>query len=219
LNKTNGLHLSKVLSDAIDKYLLERETDERMLHCFHPSSLAYCPRKLYEAYLLPTHVKTGQDPRLQRVFANGHDVHDRLQGYLYKTGLLVEDEVLICDTEFEICGHTDGLLNINGNFGVLELKSINKSGFMKLLVPDPDYIIQMNVYMHCLDLDWGILLYESKDSQEFKEFLVNRDQEIIDQVLGKILYVKKYIARGYAPPRHQSRKCEYCEHNSDGTCK
>jgi hypothetical protein len=215
----NQLHISKILTKAIEKYLLERVAEERMLNCFHPSSLAYCPRKLYEAYLTPTHVKIGQDPRLQRVWDNGHGVHNRLQDYLYKTGLLVEDEVMICDTEFEICGHTDGLLNINGNFGVLELKSINRAGFVSLLVPSPDYILQMNVYMHCLDLDWGILLYESKDSQDFKEFLVNRDQKVIDEVLGKIMYVKKYVNRGYPPPKHLGKKCGTCEYTLDDTCK
>jgi hypothetical protein len=218
MKKNDKLHISKLLTTAIETYLLERVSEERMLNCFHPSSLAHCPRKLYEAYLTPTHIKIGQDPRLQRVWDNGHNVHDRIQNYLYKTGLLVEDEVLICDTEFEICGHTDGLLNINGNFGVLELKSINRAGFVSLLVPSPDYILQMNVYMHCLDLDWGILLYESKDDQSFKEYLVTRDQEIIDQVLGKIMYVKKYVKLGYPPPKHENKDCSSCELAVESTC-
>ncbi len=128
-----------------------------------------------------------------RVFDNGHDVHERLQKYLEKTGVLLQAEVPIENTDYQIKGHTDGIINIKGIKGILEIKSINSSGFYSLYAPKEDHLIQVNIYMFCTGIERAVLLYECKDNQELKEFYVKQDMDILQPILAKIRDVQQMI--------------------------
>ena len=129
-----------------------------------------------------------------RVFDTGHDTHERLQRYLEQSGVLLQAEVPIENADYEIKGHTDGIIEINGIKGILEIKSINSSGFYSLYSPKEDHLIQINVYMFCTGIERAVLLYECKDNQELKEFYVKLDADILNPILNKIRTVQQMIA-------------------------
>jgi hypothetical protein len=133
-------------------------------------------------------------PRVMRVFDTGHDTHERLQRYLEQSGVLLQAEVPIENADYEIKGHTDGIIEINGIKGILEIKSINSSGFYSLYSPKEDHLIQINVYMFCTGIERAVLLYECKDNQELKEFYVKLDADILNPILNKIRTVQQMIA-------------------------
>ena len=137
-----------MLIKAIDTYLTAREGDKRATNCFHPSSLHKSAEELFKIYY-EGDSNQSFPARIMRVFDNGHDVHERLQGYLEKTGVLLQAEVPIENTDYQIKGHTDGIINIKGIKGILEIKSINSSGFYSLYAPKEDHLIQVNIYMYC----------------------------------------------------------------------
>jgi hypothetical protein len=184
-----------MIIEKIDNFLRERPKDKRAIHCFHPSTLHKPVDYLFKAYF-EGNDGNAFDPRVLRVFDNGHQVHDRLQKYLHNIGILKELEVPIENKEYEIRGHTDGILEIESKTGVLEIKSINSMGFYSLYQPKNDHLIQINIYMFCLDIPRGLLLYENKDNQELKEFFVKQDPLILNPILDKIRIVQGMIQKG-----------------------
>jgi len=203
---------SSLVRSILDNYLSERvDNKNRKVHCFHPSSLASCPRKLYDLYLADDLSSSDTDPRVKRVFDNGHSAHARIQNYCREAGILVDENVPVFDSKFEICGEADAILSIFDVLVVLDIKTINRSGFTRLTVPSLDYLIQLNVYMYCLGLDHGILLYECKDDQSFAEFWVPYDQEILIPVFQKINYVRECIKSGTVPAKDPSYDCKRCD--------
>ena len=180
-----------MLAEKIDKYLLSRKRDERSIHCFHPSSLHKPARDLYYHYLHGD--EPVYDPRILRVFDNGHCVHSRLQDYLQRAGVLKAIEVLVENREYEIKGHADGIIEMNELQGVLEIKSMNSNQFYSACAPKPEHLIQVNIYMFCLGITRACILYECKDDQQLKEFFVKQDSRILNPVLKKIKYVQQCI--------------------------
>jgi hypothetical protein len=131
---------NKMLIAAIDNYLQRRPRDERAIRCFHPSSLRKSPKELYWHYFEGDNNEKF-DSRILRIFDNGHAVHARLQDYLNEIGILKQVEVPVENAEYEICGHADGILDIDGLDGVLEIKSMNSNQFYSCYEPKPDHLI------------------------------------------------------------------------------
>lgn len=61
-----------------------------------------------------------------------------------------------------------------------------------------------------------IFLYENKDTQELKEFCVNTDEQIIQEVLGQYEYLNSCIETKTIPPREGTSKssppCKWCDY-------
>ncbi|MBP7232192.1 MAG: hypothetical protein KBA28_09695 [Syntrophaceae bacterium] len=181
-----------MIIQAIETYLQQRPKDDRPKHCFHPSSLHLDAKELYWRYINGDNDKKFES-RILRIFDNGHAVHQRLQDYLTKAGILERAEIPVFDEQYEIRGHADGIVKINGANGVLEIKSMNANQFYSAYEPKPEHLIQVNVYMHCLNIPRACLLYECKDNQEMKEFFVKQDQSILQPILDKIKFVQECL--------------------------
>lgn len=184
-----------MIIEAIDQYLKSRPRKWRKDRCFHPSALHLPAKALYDHYM----GRDGErelDPRTLRIFDNGSTVHERIQGYLKDAGLLVQAEVPVKNEQYEIFGHADGIVRLNGVEGVLELKSINAFGFHNLYEPKADHVVQVNTYMFCLAMPRAVLVYECKDDQELKEFFLKRDDTILQPILAKIRLVQSWVRHG-----------------------
>ena len=186
--------MEKVILKIIDDYLNKRPKDERATRCFHPSSLHKSEEYLLKAYFEGDNV-ADVSPRILRIFDNGKAMHERLQKYLKEAGVLLQAEVPVLNSEYEIRGSADGIVGFEGVRGVLELKSINSLGFYALFQPKSEHVLQLNVYMYCLGISRGLLLYECKDNQEIKEFFLKQDSGVLEPVLEKIRRVQKQIER------------------------
>lgn len=85
------------LTNIVDNFLVDRAKNgnHRDNNHFHPSEWDGCHRKIayqyYEAQgLIKTDVQSLKiDPQLERIFDNGHFVHDRWRTYLESTGALL----------------------------------------------------------------------------------------------------------------------------------
>ena len=183
---------------TIEEYLKTRPKDKRARNCFHPSSLHKSAKKLYHHYLEGDNNQEFP-PRILRIFDNGHAVHDRFQTYLEKAGVLLQAEVPIENKDYEIIGHTDGILETGGVKGILEIKSMNANTFYSTYEPKEEHLIQVNVYMFCTGIEKACLLYECKDDQALKEFYVKQDKSILDPILDKIRYVQSCLKKGKEP--------------------
>lgn len=211
----------------IDKHLSTiHEISDRKKNVFHPSFMHNdCPRAIVYNYL-----GTGDfvvtDPRVKRIFANGHNVHSRIQKLLKDWGLLLEEEVTAENKEWRIYGHCDGILklkrktsdnNIKEIKVALEIKSINLKGFEYALKKGPkiEHICQVRIYMWLLGLKQGILYYECKNDQRHKAWIVGQNEKTINEVKNKIKAAIEYVDKKELPDASYNDnllECRWCQY-------
>lgn len=277
----------------LDQYLLSlnAKDGDRRYDINSPSSAGRCIRSLVYGRLDYERDSNSIDSRTRRIFDNGTFTHERLQKYMLDCKILEMDEVPVFDLEYQIQGHTDGLLRLmKSELGILEIKSINSNGFSKLIDAKAEHKLQASVYMYCLEnrrkylrtnyktseefesyitsteyktfihslyshmkggekfsledklkfkfechqksdiLLWEtirpiskmVFLYENKDTQELKEFIVKWDDELIDKLMQDYKLINEYVANTKIPPRPTEAKskscttCRWCDFKS--TC-
>jgi len=212
-----------VLIPKLDTYLesLNKEVSRSLgKKAIHPSSISGCARAIvYEMLGVSEPEKTS--PGTRRIFDNGHGVHHRIESYLEKAGLfdILPDgkparEVRLKNEEYWIEGTADGILNIDGIKFVLEIKSINTWGFSTLDAPNWYYLDQIHLYFLCLGIPQGIFLYENKDTQVLREFVVEQDDERMGKILDKIRFIQQCVEKGNLPEmtctcRDKGKYCKF----------
>ena len=145
------------------------------------SSLGSCRRRQQFTFLgLPELPPT---PKLAQIFQNGTFMHIRWQMAGLTEGWLKEAEVPVGDNPYRLSGTQDG---IAWDGSVVELKSTNSNGFSRVMSFGPlgGHPFQVGTYVLTTGADQGVLIYENKDTQEWREFVLPREelplQEITD---------------------------------------
>lgn len=211
-----GAELEEALVKAIDDKLATRNSPTiKKVNGFHPSYTNQCARYWYYLFC-GTEVTTTFSPQTYRIFDNGHRVHDRLYSYLKDIGILVAEEIPVTYDSPPIEGTADGIINLDGN-KLIELKSISNEGFHYRQLykkPKDEHYRQAQIYMKCLDLDSGFVIYENKNNQEILPIYIDRDEPFIDKLFKK--YVKIYEAyekqeKPDRPYKRTSANCSNCD--------
>ena len=86
---------------------------------------------------------------------------------------------------------------------MLELKSINTNGFGRITAfgPEKHHQIQVGTYMYLTGATKGSIIYEDKNTQEYREFVVEMSQDLEDLVVESASTIWKLIdAEDLAPP-------------------
>ena len=164
----------------LDLYLLGlNATDEdRAIDVNAPSQAGTCMRARYYARTGATRDGASVDARTRRIFDNGTKTHERLQEYLKKQGMLLMDEVPVHNYEYNIQGHTDGVLKLSASErGILEIKSINSNGFSSLKDAKEEHRKQGLVYIFCLEERRKYLQSTYKTRATFDKSLSKRMKE------------------------------------------
>jgi hypothetical protein len=165
------------LIKEIDQFLLLKsgEGNDRKNITNSPSSAGKCRRANY--YQRQGIAKDAVDPRVQRIFDNGHGMHERIQGYLLEMGILLMDEVPLVNKEWEIQGHTDGFLDMDKRgleVQILELKSTNSRNFGALRDAMEDHKAQAHVYIFTAEKHRLYLKQKYKTITDFKKSEISR---------------------------------------------
>lgn len=138
----------------LDFYLLSlnEEDNDRAIDVNAPSQIGKCLRQRYYARTQATRDSMAVDARTRRIFDNGSKTHERLQNYLLEQGMLLMDEIPVLNEEYNIQGHTDGLIAVSKvEKAVLEIKSINSNGFTQLKDAKDDHKQQGLSYVYCIE--------------------------------------------------------------------
>ena len=231
------------LLPVAERYLLENNVEKSMerdkLH-LHPSEICkrdWCPRSSYYRILgLPEPAESFTLQRLN-VFAEGNLIHQKWQDWLTEAGVMEGIEVSILDEAHRIMGHADGVVNDKHGRAVLEIKSIGIGTvrfediglFMRyankeisfddvwtnIRHPFDSHVRQVQLYMHCLDISEGIIIYEWKATQEVKEFSVKFQPEFVNPILASCLSVIRSLESMVAPDRpswlfREHKVCKSC---------
>lgn len=146
---------------------------------FSASSAGSCLRRRQFEYYGLKKAKPGT--KSMNIFANGDYVHLRIQVAGLTGGWLREAEVSVEDPEIMLKGTMDGDLVWDS---ILEAKSINSNGFRTVnsFGAKAEHVYQVHAYMLASGRSSAHILYENKDTQDMKEFRVERDEKVVDLV-------------------------------------
>ena len=157
------------------------------------SNAGKCPKQM--AYSL--HYPDEREPLTARalsVFMHGDILHE-MERYLISqvTHLnFIEQQVhFLIGNETYVPGHVDGVIALGDERVILDIKSINTRGFKEVIngVPRHDYIAQVNGYMHATGMNKAVLWFYNKDTSHRAAILVERDEEVVNEVRRRFLSV------------------------------
>lgn len=156
----------------LDLYLLSlNDSDnDRAIDVNAPSQIGHCLRQRYYARTQATRDSNSIDARTRRIFDNGTKTHERLQEYLKEQGMLLMDEIPVHNPDYNIQGHTDGLLALTSvERGILEIKSINSKGFNELKSAKDEHKRQGLIYVFCAEERRKLLHSTYATFEDFKK--------------------------------------------------
>ena len=158
---------------------------------FHPSVLSNaCDRYVWLCF----HGEMAEQPlpaNLQRIFQNGKFLEKRVEDWFRKMRVLLGREISVKQDYPPISGRIDFVIR-HQEYGTMpiELKSINTAGFSKLTKPKDEHQIQLQIYLNMGDYPIGTVLYENKNDQKIKSFLVHRDVEQWDMIISRCFRIQ-----------------------------
>ncbi len=210
---------------------------------FYPSSTGQCARK--NVYQMLGYAGSPQRGESLMIMQNGTSFHERMEKIFEDMGILIAPELSLKDPELHISGRSDAIIwsflkqpdepdgafislqNLQGevvyegpeNYIMLvEFKSIKDSKFQKLTNAhaENNHIRQLQLYFHLTGITKGLIYYENKNTQMTKEYIVERDEAIIADVLKEIRNLVAYAKQKTLPPRGHDlptdMPCRWCQY-------
>lgn len=202
-----------MLAERLEEYF-RREEAIRTRDYFYVTEVAKCPRQIF--YSVKGFPRPPLDGQTARKLAVGDDAHRRIVQALYSLGLVVAAEVPIPENSL-FHGRADAIVSVDGKNYVVEIKTVHPYNYEQMVAaPRRDHLLQLQLYLHYFQIPQGIVLAENKANQELREFLVERDQGLIEQMLTTFEGLRKLIfVRGALPPQPDKSdweydQCRYC---------
>ena len=222
-----------------------QQTEKRDTKYLHPSEICkrdWCPRSsMYKILGLEEPKEKQYGFITLNIFATGHLIHSKWQGWLERSGVMKQSELPIFDEEHHIMGTADGLIEDANGQAILEIKSVGTGTvryenvelykqyeskeitdaelFKRIRQPFITHLRQINLYMHVTGIHQGIILYEWKATQDCKEFEVKYQPSLIQHILAAASLVKQHLQDGtligrpgWAKKDHKTcKQCPYRE--------
>lgn len=214
------------LRPLIDAYYMRRERaperlDEVTLQIrprprpggrLSPSSLGGCQRAAVFQFT-GTKGHKHIDPDSEAIFEDGIWRHHRWQSLFMdmervlgrKTFRVIEIEKSVTIPDIYVAGSLDVTVYIKG-YGriVIDIKGINDAGFSRIVTTDaplPKHVKQLITYEKARRVHKGLLLYENKNNQQLRNFLVHWDDEKWEAVQQWAEYVIDSLRRHKLPAK------------------
>lgn len=202
-----------MLRELIDQFYQD-SFEERERSYFYVSDVGKCPRALYFHFKNAPREKP--DPRVLRVFDQGDYIHMRLMSVLFGLGIVRAVEIRMPPNDL-IHGRADAIISLDNKPYVVELKSSAGFKFRRMNEPQADHVKQIQLYMHYFEVPRGILLYENKDTQELKDFLVEYEADLTEELISNFQFLREQIEKDIIPeiPENiEAWRCRYCEYRT-----
>ncbi|MCD6232820.1 PD-(D/E)XK nuclease family protein [bacterium] len=200
-----------MLKELIDQFYLDQEKNRQRTH-FYITDAGKCPRAIFFKFKQAPQEK--MEPRILRVFDNGNYVHRFILRPLFSLGLVRASEISTPPHEL-VSGRADAILTIDNELYVLDVKSMVSTIFRKMNQPKTENLYQIQLYLHFFKIKKGILLYVNKDNQDLKEFLVNYDKQLCENILKDLRLLREKIDQNIIPlplsDKPYNWQCRYCQ--------
>jgi CRISPR/Cas system-associated exonuclease Cas4 (RecB family) len=203
-----------MIKKLIYDYFLKQEkhhNHENKKINFGASYFHECKRKIFYK---KTYVKESNplDTHTYIKFEMGHSVHDSIQNILKEIGIYKEGEDFreISWGGLDWIYRIDGLLEVNNEQYIIEIKSVYSSGYTSIEnKPKPEHLQQLQLYQKFEKINRGILLYIGRDTGYIVEYhnhvdTFNPDQ-FEQQKLIELKQLKTMIENNQLPNRDHQR--------------
>lgn len=109
---------------------------------------------------------------------------------------------------------------------IVDFKTINPFSFKALTAPKPEHLTQLYIYLYLSGLQSGKFVYENKADQSVKEYLVERDDELINIKRQEAIFMKELVTsvnskgkkvlpkRGFDDNDKDNRNCMQCKYRT-----
>jgi len=212
------VHLDKAIEQAQDFEWTYKYEPKKGDNAWHPSGdCTPTARELFDK-AIGAKEREPISGSLQKIFQVGHFWHGYLQevivnhlGYadwdaIERSGSKVWAEENGEPKAYHWCRGSADVAPVvipgQGEF-LVDFKTMGSFDFKRTLLPDwsaTKYECQMNIYMDFFDLDRAIIVGVNKDSpHEFKEFIFEKNQPLIDAIYDKWHYVSECLDTGTVP--------------------
>ncbi|MFH1364787.1 MAG: PD-(D/E)XK nuclease family protein [Candidatus Aenigmatarchaeota archaeon] len=206
-------------NQMIDNYL-HRKAGQKTVGRYYPSEAGSCIRKVWYSYKQPKEL----GPEVQRIFKMGNMVHDFVADVLKseknpEIELLQSELPLIIDKkDFILSGRVDNILLVkkNNQKVLVEVKSTKMLDMVK--EPVDSHLMQLHLYMHATGIHSGMLLYVEKSTLQSREFPVEYDESVVQDVMSRFYDLHKHLTTDKLPAPEAKQKqqiswmCNYCEY-------
>jgi len=200
--------VSFLLEQKFQSMIVSRASQKEARTGLHASSLLvpeseWCTRRYTLDAVMPERKEQAElqswDWKRANIFENGWKLHERWQQTFLHSGCVVmnngkpELDLTHYDEERQLYFSPDAIIAYGGEKYVVEIKGYNLDEYERLLVaskpPDLAYR-QVQLYMHLLELQRGVILVECKNSQRFKVWAVQYDRDVVQSYLDRMYSVK-----------------------------
>jgi CRISPR/Cas system-associated exonuclease Cas4 (RecB family) len=199
-----------MLKELIDNFYSEKEKNRQQTK-FWITDAGRCSRMIF--FKFKNAPKKGIDPRVLRMFDHGDYIHRLILNALFSVGIVRASEINIPSQEL-ISGRADAIISLDNEMYVLDIKSMNSLVFKGLEKPKEENVNQLQLYLHYFNIPKGILLYVNKDTQDLREFFIEKNQEIINSLLKELQDLKNKIDKDETPAAlldySKNWQCQYC---------
>jgi hypothetical protein len=158
---------------------------------FRASAATDCHRKQVFKFLgMPQKMEI--ESKTSGIFQTGNFMHLKWQMSGITEGWLVKAEVPVDRDDLNAGGTMDGVMYEGGGF---EYKTINDRGFGRVTTFGPldGHIAQVHNYMYLGDLDHFSIVYENKNTAEWREFRVERNGTLIEETKEQFHILNGYV--------------------------
>lgn len=213
-------NLPKYRSRRLTKYEFDTEDRPRPGGRLSPSSLCGCERQAAFKFLGVEGVKR-TDPDVELIFEDGHWRHHKW-GYIFRDMekvlgrkrfrvISIEEPIVI--PGLYVAGSLDAVIaiKVNGRWRryVVDFKGSNNFSFEKAYrdrSPDPTYQKQILAYLKGRKIRRGILLYDSKNTNNYYIFVVPMTEVAWAEVRLWCRRIVKQLEAQKLPPMHPDCK-------------
>ncbi|MBM4177268.1 PD-(D/E)XK nuclease family protein [Candidatus Gribaldobacteria bacterium] len=201
-----------MLKEIIDQFYFDHQ-EERIQTKFYISDAGKCHRQIF--FKFKQAPKAKQDPVKMRIFEAGEWLHRYIYNVLYQSRIGVVTEISMPQNE-TISGRTDAIVCLNGENYIVDIKTMNSLQFRNLKQARDEHQLQVQLYMHFFNLKKAILLYIDKDKQELKEFIIEYDEGLVNELLRGLDELKDQIEKDIVPgvliDYPKNWQCSYCQY-------
>lgn len=167
---------------------------------------SYCARQQVLMHFFP-HAKLPLWEGTLRIFRHGWAVHEKWQQLFALVGAAEEIETTHIHPKWLIRFTPDVLaINLGGMRCIVEIKGINHDAYESMQSVHKDGAMQAYMYMYLLEVPYAVVLVENKNNQDFKVWVLKRDDSKIEKYLNRLrvlrAYIRIYNGDGSLPRRH-----------------
>ena len=200
-----------MLKELIDQFYLDKQEDREQNH-FYITDAGKCARAIFFKFKHMPREK--MEARILRLFDHGDYIQMQLLNTLFSLGIVRASEVQI-PPQGLVSGRADAIITLNNELYVVDFKSMNSMLFRKLQEPKEENVNQIQLYMHYFQIPKGILLYMSKDTSELKDFPIQYNTDLVQNLLKGLENLDKKIKTNVVPEQMldfpRNWQCQYCQ--------